>query len=1841
VVANSGLLGAQDALYDALPTPPAYADDGGYMALPALNADGAGVYNTLPLPGQTQWGCENFCGFFGQNENEIQEHQMTCTVKGDPRQLRNTTYGNTNPGAAGDGAGQYDSLPLPGSGGGAGGGQPDDGEYMTVTNGDDIADDDDDAMLDGGEQLARAVENPQYHAADSGVPLYDTLSGELGAAGAGAGAGAGGGAGAGAGAGAAGHSINDGDYGNGANGAGVDVGQQEYDPRTDTWQDRQDGPQEKKVGARFSAHRSCVQCYSSKRGALGVCISSFIVGTIMLIVVALAVINGSIAIDTGWSSFEIKSLLVVRQQRADATSKGKGQGNGVQATRYGNTFTPWCVAGSRSRMRRADEDGEELNLEGEFEFKVTEEEEQQEQERYSQYISKQSNASSSSSSYFDDDGCADGGVALSTPPPWWSNMAPWFKTAPEAAHRASCSSSISSGSMKSSINIKSININSVNSFTNFNSTVVDDNDANTGDADSATSRHRSKRGHTVKGFYMDIIYESVTPECLARPDAATCEADSTCQWHPSDSTCVGNLLTPENIQAMHEIERTIYQFSYNREESVYLPGMRSLLKFFYAPDGKYLTTDNQFALLTPDQIASFLEYAGSPPEAAQPGFPIPIGPRIYSFFGSSFSATHPRSNFLTTKITIYEEQTDETRAAYYDLLDSVSRPGLDVLYTTPGYVDKVLQEMIAHDVVLCAYALGFVGTCMLIHTASPFLTLMAVFNIAFSFPLALIIYRNICGQTQALPLLAVGSAFVVIGIAVDDIFVFVDMFKQSTSVDMTGRVAHTVQTAVKATLFTSITSATSFASNALSKIPAVHDFGLLSSILVIANYIMVSTLMLSALVVWQKYIRKFEARMLSCLPVCLQPVIDEGQNGYGAGGVNADNVAEYELPDDEDGIAAGGGGGGIDGMRMANPVFQFQNDDMLLVDEPDATGAVAGGGAAAAAAAKAAVPAAPKATMAEVSGANKAVGTKAVTYSWFQRFIATLLTPITGQRGRKAVIIALLIWILITGLTAPKIQADSTLPKFAATGSNLERIESLSQEYADFSTNGGSWNLPETNNAPPPSGGPPPTAPPPGPRPPLTPAPVPTPPPAPYVPTEAPIATTKTATSTTTTFTTIPGVLTTTKTRTTITTLTTTTSTRLNCCLLKDGFVDYVFTVCVCRACPTDAGSCINQAKYDDTTTNDCLNKCFFDKITETTKTATTVTRTTDPNVVTTETRAGKTNAFTTTPSTTSTTNTLYTGAPTRPQGSDCDVIVNKEQCQLQGDCKFVPAGGAFGNIDKCVDINATPSTRPTTVPTRLPQTFGPDRTTPDPGLATCINARSKGMCDGMPHCFYDKIYKVCLNALSTTTSTTAQSNVVTQTLPVPKNEPGAQASTQEASTIPNMQGTLFFGMADPWSLQRPVDLAAAASSDEEEDQEYDLSGAGNGVQMEDVVVYDETFNVPDPSCYNGGANTGSQNCNYQRNGLLPLVAQQLEAFCFDFAASDVVEPGQEGNCYSMQVADLREYLTASRIDMRYAVRDCLPQEARYYTEHVVKWISPKAFTTRVPKNTGFTDVQVQYDAVTAVLDELRAKYPLLKGAGFASGDFKDPLLTNAAVAGASWGIGTSLVLCGIAVALVVMNTASWFIVFMGIILNVASVITIFVWAGWQVGAVEAVSLSILVGTSVDYLLHLVEAYLNAGAPSATELAAMQTLRNAGICGGIKEYWCDVWEALVTGHSLPVDRRILRVVSALTSIGVPIIWSAFTTIGSVLVLTACQIEPLQRFGAILATVSGCSLFITMVVTPALLVVFGPRNVPHSWGRFLTTFAVAAVAVGVLFFVMFIISQAGVVVRGPSGALLFE
>ncbi|KAF3850747.1 hypothetical protein F7725_012519 [Dissostichus mawsoni] len=102
-------------------------------------------------------------------------------------------------------------------------------------------------------------------------------------------------------------------------------------------------------------------------------------------------------------------------------------------------------------------------------------------------------------------------------------------------------------------------------------------------------------------------------------------------------------------------------------------------------------------------------------------------------------------------------------------------------------------------------------------------------------------------------------------------------------------------------------------------------------------------------------------------------------------------------------------------------------------------------------------------------------------------------------------------------------------------------------------------------------------------------------------------------------------------------------------------------------------------------------------------------------------------------------------------------------------------------------------------------------------------------------------------------------------------------------------------------------------------------------------------------------------------------------------------------------------------------------------------------------------------------------------------------------------------------------------------------VVAIMYWLGWEMGAVEAISLSILVGSSVDYCLHLVEGYLLAGE---------------------------------TMTSTPVS-------------------SAVTTVISTVPLFFCVIVPFAKFGQIVAINTAVSILFTLTVTVAMLAWVAP------------------------------------------------
>ncbi len=75
---------------------------------------------------------------------------------------------------------------------------------------------------------------------------------------------------------------------------------------------------------------------------------------------------------------------------------------------------------------------------------------------------------------------------------------------------------------------------------------------------------------------------------------------------------------------------------------------------------------------------------------------------------------------------------------------------------------------------------------------------------------------------ESIGLLNVISIFVVIGIGVDDVFVFINTFKQSARLpNLQGpyhRITHTILEATKATFFTSLTTSVAFLANTMSSV---------------------------------------------------------------------------------------------------------------------------------------------------------------------------------------------------------------------------------------------------------------------------------------------------------------------------------------------------------------------------------------------------------------------------------------------------------------------------------------------------------------------------------------------------------------------------------------------------------------------------------------------------------------------------------------------------------------------------------------------------------------------------------------------------------------------------------------------------------------------------------------------------------------------------------------------------------------------------------------------------------------------------------------------------------------
>lgn len=145
---------------------------------------------------------------------------------------------------------------------------------------------------------------------------------------------------------------------------------------------------------------------------------------------------------------------------------------------------------------------------------------------------------------------------------------------------------------------------------------------------------------------------------------------------------------------------------------------------------------------------------------------------------------------------------------------------VEVLYGGPDIFDYEVAQAISHDAKLAIpsgiviFILMFVLTGFSLPSA-----IVGIVAIISSFPLAFFVYRVVLG-IESVGILNVISLFVIIGIGVDDVFVFMNTFKQSKELvgldSIHKRLTHTILVAGKATFFTSLTTAVAFFANAVS-----------------------------------------------------------------------------------------------------------------------------------------------------------------------------------------------------------------------------------------------------------------------------------------------------------------------------------------------------------------------------------------------------------------------------------------------------------------------------------------------------------------------------------------------------------------------------------------------------------------------------------------------------------------------------------------------------------------------------------------------------------------------------------------------------------------------------------------------------------------------------------------------------------------------------------------------------------------------------------------------------------------------------------------------------------------
>ncbi|XP_058160400.1 protein dispatched homolog 3 isoform X2 [Dasypus novemcinctus] len=346
-----------------------------------------------------------------------------------------------------------------------------------------------------------------------------------------------------------------------------------------------------------------------------------------------------------------------------------------------------------------------------------------------------------------------------------------------------------------------------------------------------------------------------------------------------------NIFTSERLVTIHEIERKIMDHPGFRE---FCWKPHEVLKDL--PLGSYSYCSPPSSLMTyffPTERGGKIYYDGMGQDLADIRGSLELAmthPEFYWYVDEGLSADNLKSSLLRSEILFgaplpnyysVDDRWEEQRAkfqsfvvTYVAMLAKQSTSKVQVLYGGTDLFDYEVRRTFNNDMLLAFVSSSCIAALVYILTScSVFLSFFGIASIGLSCLVALFLYHVVFG-IQYLGILNGVAAFVIVGIGVDDVFVFINTYRQATHLqDPQLRMIHTIQTAGKATFFTSLTTAAAYAANIFSQIPAVHDFGLFMSLIVSCCWLAVLFTMPAALGIWSLYMAPLES---SCQTSCHQ-----------------------------------------------------------------------------------------------------------------------------------------------------------------------------------------------------------------------------------------------------------------------------------------------------------------------------------------------------------------------------------------------------------------------------------------------------------------------------------------------------------------------------------------------------------------------------------------------------------------------------------------------------------------------------------------------------------------------------------------------------------------------------------------------------------------------------------------------------------------------------------------------------------------------------------------------------------------------------------------------------------